>query len=321
MKARKLLSLLAIAVLVLGLAACKKDKSSGSSSSPTTPPPADYGFSVGGTKANYVDAEKPEPTAYYIPNVNMNNQALAGGANYITVSSEVRASKIIVANPSKAGYIEVTPHQAAATDREIIYDFFMVVNQQQEGNSLNVVFAIVDENGDVSGYYAAMIEILNNGTGVLQVSLTFDTPKDVDLHLIEPNGYHIYYADRESNNGGELDVDSNAGCSIDNINNENIFYSEYAYVEPGTYTVYVDMFENCNEDYPTNFILTVFYEGQVLVNPIAGHFPANEPSNYNNLEAISPVCTFRIPNPGHQPPAKLEKKALPKFLRSLDKMQ
>ena len=318
----KKLLLLLTAALMLVAVGCKKDKSSSSSSStPTTPPPADYGFSVGGARANYVDAEKPESTLSFIPSVSMNDQALAGGANYITVSSDVRASKIIIANPSKEGYIEVTPHEAPATDREIIYDFFMIVNQQQEGNSLNVVFAIVDENGEVSGYYSALVGIIDNGTGVLQVSLTFDTPKDVDLHLIEPNGDHIYYANRESNNGGELDVDSNAGCSIDNINNENIFYSEDAYVEPGTYTVYVDMWENCNEDYPTNFILTVFYEGQILVNPIAGHFAANEPSNYNNLEAINPVCTFRIPDNGQQPPAKSLKKGLPKFLRSLDKMQ
>ena len=321
MKAKRLLSFLAIAVLVLGLAACKKDKSGGSSSPTTTPPPAEYGFTIGGSTANYVADERPESTLSYTPTVNMNNSVLAGGANYITINSDVRAKKIIVANTHQEGYIEVKPHEVSRADKEIIYDFFMIANQEQTEDGLNIVFAIVDENGDVTDYYGAVIDIIDNGTGVLQVSLTFDTPKDVDLHLIEPNGYHIFYGDPISNYGGELDVDSNAGCAIDNINNENIFYGEGSYVEPGEYTVYVDMWENCNEDYPTNFILTVFYEGQILVNPIAGHFAADEPSNFNNLSNISPVCTFRIPNHGQQPPAKSAKKDRPVFLRSLDKMQ
>jgi hypothetical protein len=67
--------------------------------------------------------------------------------------------------------------------------------------------------------------------------------------------------------------------------------------------------------------LTVLYEGQLLINPIAGHFAANEPSNYANLDNIQPVCTFRVPNNGQTPPAKSFKKGLPKFLRSIEKMQ
>lgn len=324
MKARKLLlSVFACMIVAMVIIACnKKDNGGGSTPAPTpTQPPADYGFVIGGSNSTYVNAEKPESTLDYIPTVNMNNQALAGGANYITIDSEISASKIIVANAGKEGYIEIIPTKASQDLKVIEYDFFIIVNQEQEGDVLNLVFAIVDENGNVSGYDEAHVEIIENGTGTLQVSLSFDTSKDVDLHLIEPNGSHIYYGDPNSNNGGCLDVDSNAGCYIDNINNENIFYGEDANVEPGLYTVYVDMWENCDESLPTNFVLTVFYNGQLLINPIAGHFPADEPSNGGNLQDIQPVCTFRIPDNGKQSSTKFVQTNRPKFLRSLDKMQ
>ena len=60
----------------------------------------------------------------------------------------------------------------------------------------------------------------------LQKEGFLEDEKDVDLHLIEPNGGHIYYGNRRSSNGGFLDIDSNPDCSIDGVNNENIYYQE-----------------------------------------------------------------------------------------------
>ena len=126
-------------------------------------------------------------------------------------------------------------------------------------------------------------------------------------------------------NGGELDLDSNAACDIDGVNHENIYYSDNAIVEPGEYTVYVDMWSNCDETVPTNFVLSVFYEGELLqtvegVNPIAGYFPADEPSNAGYINNIQPVCHFIIPDNG---PAKSEPAPRPdnrpKFWRSANK--
>lgn len=316
MKAKRLLSLLAIAALVMGLVACKDKKSSSSTSS--TSGTKKY-FKIEG--ANYVSSSFPQSTSDVELDVNMNSSVLAGGSNYVTVSSPVAAQKVLVGVSGVSGYYEVPTEVRGYDKNRIEYDFIMIINQNLTADEFTVTVAILDENGDISQTYDVTMEIIVAGTGRLQVSLSFDTPKDVDLHLFEPNGYHIYYGDRQSYNGGELDVDSNAGCSIDNINNENIFYGDNAYVEPGLYTVYVDMWENCNQEYPTNFVLTVLYEGQPLIDPIAGHFPADEPSNYNNLDNITPVCTFTIPDNGQTPPAKSVKKELPKFLRSLEKMQ
>ena len=316
MKTRKVLSLLAILALIMGLVSCK-DKSSGGST-PSSNGTKKY-FTVEG--AHYVSSSFPSSTSDVELDVNMNTTALAGGSAYATIASPVAAEKILVGVSGVSGYYEIAPE--SRSDREILYDLILVFNQSLTEDQFTVTIAILDENGDISQTYDVVMELITAGTGQLQVSLSFDTPKDVDLILVEPNGEWVYYGNQYSANGGMLDVDSNAACYIDNINNENIFYGDDAYIEPGEYTVYVDMYENCNTDYATNFVLTVFYNGSMIetvegVNPIAGTFPADEPSNWTNLDNIAPVCHFVIPSGGSAKSGDLQKKG-PKFLRSANK--
>lgn len=303
---------LAIAAFMLIIVGCK-DKSN-NNVKPNTPSVQSY-FNVSG--ANYVATKLPEPTTDTEPHVDMNNTVIPGGTNYVSVVYPVEAAKILVGVEGAEGHYEIVPENRGIND--IIYEFIIVMSQEITDDLLMITIGIIDEDGNVSEYISTPVEILVVGTGTLQVSLSFDNDKDVDLHLIEPNGYHIFYGDRSSDNGGVLDLDSNPSCSIDGINNENITYGEDSYVEPGLYTVYVDMWENCNPEIATNFVLSVIYEGEPLINSIAGTFPIGEPSNYAELDNIQPVCTFTIPENGQAKPAKSLKKDLPKFLRSADK--
>ncbi len=103
-------------------------------------------------------------------------------------------------------------------------------------------------------------------SGAVQVSVSWDTPTDVDLHVVEPKAdgaagganEEIYYSDKEGPMGGELDLDSNAGCGIDNVNNENVTWNNG---EPpaGTYQVFVDYWSSCDVYGPdsTHWIVTV----------------------------------------------------------------
>jgi hypothetical protein len=70
------------------------------------------------------------------------------------------------------------------------------------------------------------------GVGDLQITLTWNTTVDMDLHVIEPNGTHVYFANR---NGvtARLDVDD-----LNGFGPENIFVSAAA-AAAGTYQVYV----------------------------------------------------------------------------------
>lgn len=81
------------------------------------------------------------------------------------------------------------------------------------------------------------------GAGEIKVSVSWNTPTDVDLHVVEPTGFEIYYGATQSPSGGRLDLDSNPGCGIDGVNNENIVWGADA--PAGEYIVRVDFYDAC----------------------------------------------------------------------------
>lgn len=83
----------------------------------------------------------------------------------------------------------------------------------------------------------------DRGTGEFQATLEWDSPADLDLHVTDPSGEEIYYANREpAGSGGQLDRDANVGCPTgDPAPVENVFWNE-GDAPPGEYTVEVHGF-------------------------------------------------------------------------------
>ena len=107
------------------------------------------------------------------------------------------------------------------------------------------------------GLSAPSNEVLVFAVGVsgdVQVSVSWDAPSDVDLHVVEPSGEEIYYGNPGSSTGGQLDVDSNAACNIDGRQIENIRWPGSA--PSGTYIVRVDYWDSCGVG-RTNYLVTV----------------------------------------------------------------
>ena len=50
-----------------------------------------------------------------------------------------------------------------------------------------------------------------------QFTLIWDTEADIDLHVIEPGGSHIFWMKRRGERGGELDVDDTDGFGPENV--------------------------------------------------------------------------------------------------------
>lgn len=88
------------------------------------------------------------------------------------------------------------------------------------------------------------------GTGDVQVTLTWDSSTDVDLHVVEPSGEEIWFGDRSSATGGQLDVDNTVAFGP-----ENIFWPVGS-APNGTYSVYVHYYSTNGFSGVTNY--TVF---------------------------------------------------------------
>lgn len=230
-----------------------------------------------GQTATYNAGDMPSATGdTQLGTVTMNTQALAGGASFITINSQENFEAFYVALLGQQGYFRVTPKSKTFDENTNTYTYTMVMNFSPDFNA-NVVVVIsgVKRNGEVSLPQETVIEFVESQTADLDIKLVFENEKDVDLHLYTPSGKHIYYGDRGGSytdgQGNEktygLDHDSNAGCSIDGLNNENIFIPT-AILEAGTYTVEVNMYANCNSTISTSWKLWVRFGGQLIRNEL-----------------------------------------------------
>lgn len=100
--------------------------------------------------------------------------------------------------------------------------------------------------------------------GDLRCSLSWFNFDDLDLHMKEPGGYEIYYANRQrlSPNAGMLDVDMNAGGGSTREAVENICYVDRRRMSQGIYTLFVHNF--CKrESVDVGFEVEVEFDGAV----------------------------------------------------------
>ncbi|MDH3205946.1 MAG: hypothetical protein OEO79_05000 [Gemmatimonadota bacterium] len=119
----------------------------------------------------------------------------------------------------------------------------------------DVVFAIAGANGIFGPYSSMTVNAIEAAGGDIQVSVTWDTPADVDLHVVEPGGAEIYYGNTTSGSGGELDIDANAACSTSSLTQENVGWAPGT-APTGTYIVRVDYWDACGA-LETDYIVTV----------------------------------------------------------------
>lgn len=306
MKTQNKLSL--ICTLFLGaflLFACSSDDKSGSDVSNDTALEdfSQHYFHIPGS--DFTDKNRPatNSTDLKILSITGNSTVLAGGSNSISVEASDNATAIIVGIEGQRGYFTFpmnTDHSSStySTYANNVSILLLLLGQELE-EDITLYFAATDGQGNYGAYENLDITYMSAGSGALQVSLSWDQENDVDLHLIEPNGEKIYFGHAMSMNYGELDVDSNPACNIDNINNENIFYDEeLSIIEAGEYEVLVDLWSNCNIEDDTSYTIVAYYNGVLLPtsegsNPHTGILSEEDESH--NTNPIS-VMKFEIPD-------------------------
>ena len=109
-------------------------------------------------------------------------------------------------------------------------------------------------------------ESINNvevKTGNPQFTLIWDSDADLDLHVLEPGGSHLYWENRHGANGGELDVDD-----VDGLGPENVFWGgglNQGNGPPGEYRWYVHYYGNLRGNSSTKWRVRVKYNGTYKV--------------------------------------------------------
>lgn len=102
------------------------------------------------------------------------------------------------------------------------------------------------------------------GTGRVQATLTWDHAADMDLHVMEPDGTHIYFGNKgPTATGGLLDWDDNVGCGTPGAV-ENVFWPS-ASAPSGSYSVWVDTYSSCSlTSWPWHLVVKV--DGNVVID-------------------------------------------------------
>ena len=264
---RSSLSVLAPAFGLALLAACSKSTSAPSSQSLT-----DFATGVqssDGTSNGVLSSHGSPPAAtsggpagtVYAAGTTSSATVINGGSSLVHLHSASSFNTVfmsVIDDPLDGFFTLTLP--AATTDTFVVVQLGRTIPV----NTFQTVFSVSSPAGQV-GTSASIANTVNTQavTGQVQVSLNWDALADVDLHVIEPSGHEIYWADRgPSSTGGTLDLDSNAGCSIDGKNNENIRWTTAA--PNGTYTVKVDLWDGCGTN-SVNTVVTVNNGGQSLV--------------------------------------------------------
>lgn len=274
-------------------------------------------FLIDGSEVSFKKGEIPsgEGTGV-IENLELNGQALAGGMNLITVTTEYRYTKFYITVYGVDGYLVYVPSADSVTFDPATnqYTYLIPIVFGPDFNvNIKVVITGERENGEVTEPVDKDIQYVTSLTGDIEINMFFSNEKDVDLHLLMPDGTHIFYGNRGGTyyleDGTEvsfgLDHDSNPSCNIDGLKNENIVIPQ-ALVQDGTYTVIVDMYSNCDPSIATNWSVVARYHGDQVVNeigtnPAYGVYPVGAPRG-----DMTPVMKFTINNAASRAGGSLE---------------
>jgi len=145
-----------------------------------------------------------------------------------------------------------------------------------------VVFADRNSAGAVGGKYELVRRLAAAGakTGDVAISLMWDNTKrarhDLDLHVIAPSGAHLYYANKRSPCGGELDVDRTK--TTDKCV-ENIFWPTGG-APHGKYQVFVLNYSDNSHGGSMSFKVGISIKGEMTMSDHMVTCNHKDPANF-----------------------------------------
>lgn len=119
-------------------------------------------------------------------------------------------------------------------------------------------------NGDVTDSIKERVKKAGgNVNAVLRCSLAWHNYDDLDIHIKEPDGTHVYFGKTRSNSSAFLDVDMNAGDGHTRDAVENIAWTNKSQIREGIYDLWVNQY--ClRERTKLGFEVEIEFEGKTI---------------------------------------------------------
>ena len=267
---------LCLAICLSAAANCSSDgaDSPGSPLGPSRTSALDIGSIAASASVNGVEGTRrtgsaPPPSAGPSVVVSGNARVINGGTQSVTVTAGTPFERIFLfvggrtlglvgeAPGGIAGYYELRL-PVAQTSAVVLLN----IPQEIPIAQFDLQFAAAAAAG-VGPYAVLPTSVTSVGTGDVQVTLAWDADSDVDLHVVGPGAEEVFYGRRAVPSGGQLDLDSNAGCNIDGVRNENITWP-VGRAPRGVYTVRVDYWSSCGVA-ETNYTVRINNGGAVQI--------------------------------------------------------
>ncbi|MDH4042953.1 MAG: hypothetical protein OEW06_00695 [Gemmatimonadota bacterium] len=181
--------------------------------------------------------------------------AINGGSFEVAVTGAEQFSEVVIGMPNVPDYFRVTLTSPKTSAKIVV-----TLDPGTPGGPLQMFVAAGKSPTEYGPYVTRLLSVMRVGSGDVQVSVAWNSAADVDLHVVDPDGDEIYWEDRQSASGGELDLDSNAACSSDQPRNENTVWP-VGQAPNGTYIVRLDHWDSCGAE-QTDYVVTVWVKGR-----------------------------------------------------------
>lgn len=250
--------------------------------------------------ATFVNGWMPSPGNVFpgcpeISSVGGNSYVIPGGNNKLVVNyqdDQHDVVNVLYGVVGAYGYykLDVSPQSSS-------YSVVVILSQLLKKNYFIIELCLEDMEGNISKPYYIPVQMVTAQPGDLQISLSFDQHNDLDLHVVEPDGFEIYWNDTLSPNGGMLDLDANANCNYDSVNNENVIYNDS--IPLGCFKIYIHYYRQCIYGVNTNFSVTALFNGEPVAlidgsNPYNGVFPDGFEGYYVQAMSFDLGDAFRV---------------------------
>ena len=244
-------------------------------------------------------ADVPEPSGGPAVSVTGNHVYTAGGSVFLDVEPGPGTDKLLLSIRGvdfvDFGYFEIDVPDGAASHRLVARAEFDL-----PGGIPPVCLDVsaVDAGGVVGPPECHVVQNAPVGFSDVQVTVSWDSDADLDLHVADPNGDEVYFDTFVVDSGGELDLTAGARCTASGLRNEHIAWTGGA-PPPGEYEVRVTYDDSC-EEAETNYVVSVYNHGTTTT--YSGTFTG--PGEYADRGTGTVITRFQVGDAAAPEPAE-----------------